>query len=249
MPRRPWAMAMTWRDLLFAHWEVPVEKLRAALPKALPLDLFEGRAFVGVVPFRMTGIRGRFMPPVPGHHAFPELNVRTYVSINNKPGVYFFSLDATNPLAIATARATFSLNYLRARITTAREGDTVSYACERTDRRAPAASLRCSYTAAGDEFVAQAGSLEHWLTERYSLYTVSRMGRGGSVGMGEIHHPPWPLRPAGASFETLDMTRLLGFELEGPPASLLMADRIDVPAWLPTRVRAPGRGAARGPGS
>jgi len=231
-------MAMTWRDLLFAHWEVPVEKLRAALPGALPLDLFEGRAFVGVAPFRMTGIRGRWMPPVPGQTAFGELNVRTYVSIDNKPGVYFFSLDATNPLAIATARATFSLNYLRARISTARQADTVSYNAERTDRRAPAASLRCSYTATGPEFVARPGTLEHWLTERYSLYTVSRMGRGRTVRMGEIHHKPWPLRPAEASFETLDMTRLLGFGLEGPPCSVLMADRIDVPAWLPVRVRA-----------
>lgn len=229
-------MKMVWRDLLFAHWEVPVEGLRAALPAALPLDLYEGRAFVGVVPFRMTGIRGRWMPPIPGQTAFGELNVRTYVSINNKPGVYFFSLDATNPLAIATARATFSLNYLRARITTTRAGDTVAYDAERTDRRAPPALLRCSYTATGPAFAAEPGSLEHWLTERYSLYAVSRMGRGRTVRMSEIHHKPWPLRPAEASFETLDMTRLLGLELEGPPCSVLVGDRIDVAAWLPVRV-------------
>jgi len=226
-------MAMAWRDLLFAHWEVPVDRLRAAVPGELPLDLFGGRAFVGVVPFRMTGIRGRFLPPIPGHTAFPELNVRTYVSINNRPGVYFFSLDATNRLAIETARRTFGLNYLRAALTCEREGDRVAYSCERRDRRGPPASLRCAYEATGGPFHAGPGTLEHWLSERYALYTVKR----GVVRMGEIQHGPWPLRPAVCEIETLDMTRLLGFELEGPPASVLMADRIDVPAWLPVRVR------------
>ncbi|MFT5424172.1 MAG: hypothetical protein ACI89L_001965 [Phycisphaerales bacterium] len=244
MPNRPWAMAMTWRDLLFAHWEVPVEQLRAAVPGGLPLDLYEGRAFIGVVPFRMAGTRARFTPPIPGLSDFPELNVRTYVNVNNKPGVYFFSLDATNRPAIETARATFGLNYLKAEMRCVREGDTVSYSSVRTDRRGPPAEFHARYTATGELFASKPGSLEHWLTERYALYTASK--RGG-VRMGEIHHRPWPLRPAVCEIETLDMTRLLGLELEGPPVSVLMADSITVPGWLPTRVRTDPAGASQGP--
>lgn len=233
MPTRAWAMAMSWHDLLFAHWEVDPEALGRALPDPLTPDLFEGRAYVGIVPFRMTGVRGRFLPPVPGCGAFPELNVRTYVTVGGKPGVYFFSLDATCTLAIEAARRTFGLNYLKARMACVREGDSVTYACTRRDRRAPPAEFRATYSATSEPFRAEPGSLEHFLTERYALYTVTR----GVVRRGEIHHPAWPLRRAEAEIVSNDMTRLLGLELGGPPASLLFADRVDVPAWLPVRVR------------
>jgi uncharacterized protein YqjF (DUF2071 family) len=96
MPRGPWIMAQTWHDLLFAHWPVPFEVLRPLVPSQLPLDVFEGQCWVGVVPFWMSGVRGRGLPAIPGLSRFPELNVRTYVSYRDKPGVYFFSLDAAN---------------------------------------------------------------------------------------------------------------------------------------------------------
>ncbi|MFG0306180.1 MAG: YqjF family protein [Phycisphaerales bacterium JB040] len=231
LPKRPWAMAMSWHDLLFAHWEVDPALLERALPEPLTPDLFEGRAYVGVVPFRMSGVRARFLPPVPGCGAFPELNVRTYVTVGGKPGVYFFSLDATCTPAIETARRTFALNYLKSRMACAREGDSVTYACARTDRRAPPGEFRGVYAPVSEPFHAEAGSLEHFLTERYALYTAS----GGIVRRGEIHHPRWPLRRARAEIRTCDMTRLLDLALEGPACSLLFVDRIDVPAWLPVR--------------
>jgi uncharacterized protein len=113
-PTRPWVMHQIWHDLLFAHWPVPVKEIRRLVPASLPLDLFEGQAWIGVVPFRMTGIRPRFLPALPWLSAFPEINVRTYVNVQGKPGVYFFSLDATNPVAIQTAQWFFHLPYRRA---------------------------------------------------------------------------------------------------------------------------------------
>src|SRR5512144_3404062 len=104
MPRGPWVMKQAWHDLLFAHWPVPLATMRAAVPRALDLDTFEGRAWLGIVPFRMSGVRPRWTPSVPGLSAFPELNVRTYVTRGGKPGVHFFSLEARNPVAVAIAR-------------------------------------------------------------------------------------------------------------------------------------------------
>ena len=218
---------MTWRDLLFAHWPVDPDALRPSVPEALELDTHGGAAWLGVVPFRMEGVRHRLAPPIPGLSAFPELNLRTYVSVGGKPGVYFYSLDATNRLAIETARAVFGLNYLKARISCRRAGDGIVYESERTDRRGPPATLRCRYRAEGEPFRAEPGSLEAFLTERYCLYAVRR----GRVLRGEIQHAPWPLRRASWEAEVCDMFHLAGVGLEGPPASLLMADRLDVVAW------------------
>src|ERR687892_361778 len=116
MPDGPWIMTQTWNDLLFAHWPVDANDLRQRVPAGLDLDLFEGQAYVGVVPFHMTNVAPRGVPAIPWVSAFPELNVRTYVRIGAKPGVYFFSLDAGNPVAVAVARAMFNLPYYPATI-------------------------------------------------------------------------------------------------------------------------------------
>ena len=114
VPARPWIMRQKWHDLLFMHWPVASSDLRDKIPAALEIDIHEGSAWVGVVPFRMTGVHPRWMPPVPGTSAFAELNVRTYVTENGKPGVWFFSLDAASALAVAAARRWFHLPYFRA---------------------------------------------------------------------------------------------------------------------------------------
>src|ERR1700674_1035433 len=108
---RPWplpagqaVMTQSWPDLLFAHWPVDAEKLRALIPERLEIDTFDGRAWLAVVPFRMTNVRLRGTPAVPWLSAFPELNMRTYVTYDGEPGVWFFSLDAGNSLAVAIAR-------------------------------------------------------------------------------------------------------------------------------------------------
>jgi len=125
-------MSQYWERLLFMHWPVPVDVMRAHLPDALTPDTFDGRAWLGVVPFSMRGIRARFMPPIPGTSRFLELNVRTYVTLDGKPGVYFFSLDAASKLAVRVARKWFSLPYMDATMALDEDGDTISYRSTRT---------------------------------------------------------------------------------------------------------------------
>src|SRR5690242_14221163 len=111
LPAGSWVMAQTWHDLLFAHWPVETELLKAIVPDQLPLDIFDGHGWVGIIPFRMSRIHARNLPPIPGLSQFPELNLRTYVTLDGKPGVYFFSLDAASLSAVWTARAWFRLPY------------------------------------------------------------------------------------------------------------------------------------------
>lgn len=229
-PRRPWVLAQSWCDLLFAHWSVPAAMLREQLPAGMAPDLYDGRAWVGVVPFRMRDVRFRGLPPVPGAYAFPELNVRTYVMVGETPGVYFFSLDATSRLAIATARRWFHLPYFRAAMDVASEGDGFHYRSNRCDPRGAAASFEAHYAPDGDVFHARRGSLEHWLTERYCLFSVSSDGR---LFRGDVDHAPWPLQPATAEISEQTMVTAHGLSVEETPDSLLFARRLDVKAWAP----------------
>ena len=137
MPDEPWIMTQTWHDLLFAHWRIDAEMLRARVPRALELDLYADDAWVGIVPFHMTNVAPRAVPSIPWVSAFPELNVRTYVRVDDKPGVYFFSLDAGNPLAVGAARALFHLPYYTADMTVDVTGNRVKCRSERrSDSRA-----------------------------------------------------------------------------------------------------------------
>lgn len=232
LPAGPWVMAQTWHDLLFAHWPVEPAALRPLLPAPLQIDTFEGRAWIAVVPFRMTGVRLRGTPSLPWLSAFPELNVRTYVTTGGKPGVWFFSLDAANSLAVAIARAWFHLPYFRARMScTEREG-WIHYASERIHRRAPAALLEGRYRPVGGARSPQAGTLEHFLTERYCLYTTSARGQ---IIRAEIHHPPWPLQRTEAEFARNSMTESLGIALTPHPL-LHFARRQDVLVWPPRKI-------------
>ena len=226
-------MKQVWHDLLFAHWPIPVAAMRAAVPRTLELDTFEGVAWLGIVPFRMSGVRPRFLPPVPRLSAFPELNVRTYVTLGGKPGVHFFSLEARNPLAVAIARAWFHLPYFRARMECEAEGVGIRYSSVRTHAGAPEAELAGTYRPIGEAFLARPGTLERWLTELYCLYAQLPDGR---VSRSEIHHAPWPLQPAEASFERNTMARAHGFELPQTPPLLHFARRQDVVVWNPQRV-------------
>ena len=226
-------MKQSWHDLLFAHWPIPVATMRAAVPRALEIDTFEGHAWLGIVPFRMSGVRPRWIPPVPRLSAFPELNVRTYVSLGGKPGVHFFSLEARNPLAVAIARAWFHLPYFRARMSCEREGEVIRYASVRTHSGAPPAELAGSYRPTGEVFRARPGSVEHWLTERYCLYASLADGRAWRA---DIHHPPWPIQVAEATFESNTMARAHGFDLPPDRPLLHFARRQDVLVWSPARI-------------
>ncbi|MEM7576968.1 MAG: DUF2071 domain-containing protein [Planctomycetota bacterium] len=229
-------MAMRWSDLLFAHWPIDAQVLRATLPGALRphLDTFEGQAWLGVVPFMMSRVRGVLgpaeLPAVPGLSRFPELNLRTYVNVNGVPGVWFFSLDAQHKLAVRTARLTFGLPYFDAdmRCTTHDNGRT-DYRSTRTHRGVPGAEFDATYESAGDAFETTPGMLEHFLTARYCLFAQRR----GRLLRGDILHDPWRLRPAAWDVRRCDMTRLLGVPLPNVSPHLLYAEPLDVWAWWP----------------
>jgi hypothetical protein len=127
LPRGPWIMGQSWADLLFAHWEVPESALRAAVPARIPIDTFQGSAWIGITPFEVVGAHPRAMPPLPWLSRFPELNVRTYTTIDGDPGIWFFSLDAARAAAVAGARLTYQLPYRHARMAIGRVGSHIAY--------------------------------------------------------------------------------------------------------------------------
>lgn len=188
---------------------------------------------MGVVPFRMAGVRLRGTPALPWLSAFPELNVRTYVTAEGKPGVWFFSLDAANSAAVSIARAWFHLPYFRARMSCTSQARWIEYKSERTDRRRAKGELEARYRPIGPVLRSQKGSLEHFLTERYCLYTADAEGR---VIRGEIHHAPWPLQPAEAELAKNTMAEASGFQLPEEKPLLHFSQRLDVVIWQPRRL-------------
>jgi uncharacterized protein YqjF (DUF2071 family) len=221
----PWIMRQTWQRLLFAHWRVEADVLRRVVPPELPLDRFDGDAWLGVTPFELSGLRLRFTPALPWLSRFPELNVRTYVTLEDRPGICFFSLDAGNPVAAAAARAFYRLPYFHARMRIERSGEWTDYRSEREG-----AAFAGRYRPTGPVAAARPGTLEHFLTERYTLFTVD----GGRVLRADIDHPPWPLQPAEAQIERNTMTAPLGITLSGEPL-LHFAARQDVVIWPPAQ--------------
>ena len=215
MSASPLSVRMTWHDLLFLHWRVPAERLRALVPAPLEIETFDGSAWIGVVPFRMSRVGAGLLAAIPKVSAFPELNVRTYVRHAGRGGVWFFSLDAADPLAVRVARRFFHLPYYDARMScrARREGWT-EYASTRVHRGAPAATLRARYRPTGDPAPAAPGSLERFLTDRLSLFAIDPVGR---VWRGDVAHAPWPLQEAEVEIAENRMTAPLGIPLEDAP--------------------------------
>jgi uncharacterized protein len=232
-------MYQRWHDLLFAHWAVPPEKLRPLVPPQLELDIFNGFAWVGVIPFWMSHVRFRGVPPIPTASTFPELNVRTYVrgprirrgNEPEKPGVYFFSLDAASVLAVLGARAGVGLPYFWADMRATASSGEVRYRSTRRQSPRPA-ELAVEYGPTG-RTTPQKTALETFLTERYCLYVV----RSGHVHRLEIHHLPWPLQPARAEFEVNTMAQRAGIELPAEPPLLNFAKILDVFIFAPEELR------------
>jgi uncharacterized protein YqjF (DUF2071 family) len=203
-PAAPSIMRQNWRALLFLHWEMPVEVLRPLIPRQLTIDTFEGRAFVGVIPFVVRAARPRLLPAVPGLSDFSELNVRTYVHYQGRdPGVWFFSLDASRLPAVLAARAAFRLPYCHATMEVVVRPARPQYYSART-RFGPTPAVFEAAARVGDALgAAEPGTLEYFLVERYLLYT--RWGPD-QVKVGQVHHRPYPLHRAQldhAAYETL----------------------------------------------
>jgi uncharacterized protein YqjF (DUF2071 family) len=218
-------MGQSWIDLLFAHWRLPAATLRSVVPAAVPIDTFDGSAWLGITPFEVVGLHPRGVPPLPWLSRFPELNVRTYTTIGGRPGIWFFSLDADRAAAALAARLTYRLPYRHATMSIARAGTRIAY---RSRAHGAPAAFAATYEPAGPAAVPGPGTLEHFLTERYSLFTRDRRGR---LCRADIHHPPWPLQPARAEVAENTMAAPLGIE---PPAGgplLHFAARQDVLVW------------------
>lgn len=227
LPAGPWIMVQSWHELLFAHWPVPLEVLRPLIPNVFTIDTFEGEAWIGVVPFRMSGIRPHGLPAVPALSAFPELNVRTYVKRDGIAGVYFFSLDAGNPIAVTLARTLFHLPYFNAQMHTKLVGDTIHYTSHRTHKGAPHADYIARYRPIAPVVEARAQSIEAWLTERYCLYTVA----GSDLYRCDIHHAHWPLQVAEMESEHDTMALSHGIHLPATQPLLHYSLRLDVLVW------------------
>ena len=221
-------LQMQWLDLLFAHWPIPAAMLRPLIPAGLALDLWQGEAYLSVVPFRMTGVGPVFLPV---GSSFAELNVRTYVKHHGKDGeragVWFFSLDAASRVGVRLARRFFHLPYYDARMSVEPVAAGYRYTSERTHRGAPPARLEVTYSPVGPAALAEPGSLDDWLTARYSLFSADPQGR---LYCGDVSHEPWLLQPATADWGRLELTSALGVTLDTAPVSLTFSKRLDVRA-------------------
>ena len=231
LPAGPWIMTQSWHDLLFAHWPIDARTLRDALPPGLPLDTYDGQAWLGIVPFHMTNVAPRGVPSIPFVSAFPELNVRTYVTLHDQPGVYFFSLDAGSSIAVAAARTLFGLPYFSATMTVDQRGGDVRFSSRRDTRMEHVAEFEARYRPIGPVQRPVAGTLEHFLTERYCLYTVDEAFRAKRL---DIHHWPWPLQVAEAEITVNTMAEAARIRLPSTAPLLHFAKRQDMVAWAMT---------------
>jgi uncharacterized protein len=226
LPSKSWVMKQTWYDLLFAHWEIDSNLIKPFIPSSLQLDTYQGRAWIAVVPFRMSGIRLKYLPEIPFTSKFPEINVRTYVTYQGKPGVYFFSLDASNYLAVKVAKSFFHLPYHQSDMIVTSEGDSINFHSYRNKSK-DEYRFRGKYQPTSDVYYAELGSLEYWLTERYCLYTE----KNNRLYRGEIHHQPWPLQQAKADIYENTMVTINGFPLLHTKPLLHFAKKLDVLLW------------------
>ena len=186
-------MYQRWRELLFLHWTAEPAEIQARIPPGLHVDCYNGQAWIGLVPFRMEGVRPRFLPALPGLSAFPELNLRTYVYDNRgRPGVWFFSLDTPRAFANWIARTFFHLNYQLAEMESRTSGPgRIHYTCRRRGTNNP---QHFEWERTGLHRRATEGSLEFFLVERYRLFAYDWKKK--RLHTGKVHHAPYPLQIA-----------------------------------------------------
>jgi uncharacterized protein YqjF (DUF2071 family) len=219
LPDAPWVHAQTWIDLAFLHWRVEEAELARLVPSSVELETYDGSAWLGITPFALHGFRVRGLPPLPGVSNFPQLNVRTYVTRDGKPGIWLFTLDAGNALAVEAAKRVYKLPYNRATMRCERSDDHVHF-----DSHRAGASFSARYRGRGGLFHAEAGSLEAFLAERYCAYTED----GGRVYRADIHHPPWHLQRGEALVDDNTMSPLT---LPDEDPHVLFSPRQDAVIW------------------
>ncbi len=229
-------MYQRWRDLLFLHWEYPQERLQATLPAGLHVDTYQGKAYLGVVPFFMQGVRPRGLPAVPGISNFMELNLRTYVyDQSGVPGVWFYSLEANQRLAVAIARRFFHLPYVFARMTAGRSpSGAINYRAQRPGGCAHPRPCAFEYAAGPVLRRPEVDSLEFFLVERYRLFASAN----GRLWSGSVWHPPYPLHRAAVTIWDENLLALNGFEPTGRPPDHAVGSRgVDVALYPLRRIQ------------
>ncbi|MDQ0217800.1 YqjF family protein [Peribacillus cavernae] len=209
----PWLMTQVWRDLLFMHYPVSTDIIKSYIPTELELDIFENKAWISMIPLRITNMRARGIPPVPYMNSYLELNVRTYVVYQGIPGIYFFSLDANHPLVVTGARTVTGLPYKHANMSFEKHEETFHYASQRIHT---AKKLNVAYQPGHILFEPQEGSIDHWLLERYCMYSF----RGGQILRGDIHHDKWKVNRAEAVISTNTLVPFIPGEFIGKPPLL-----------------------------
>ena len=220
-------MYQSWGNLLFMHWEVSAAALRRHVPRRLEIDTFEGRAYVGLTPFKLWGVRPIFTPPLPLVSEFLEINVRTYVHLDGVPGVWFFSLDANSTVAVQGARTLFRLPYFHARIEMEEQGATTRYNVSRDDTSGAPAEFEATWETGAERGAAEPGTLDFFLVERYCLYTAD----GDKLFRVRINHRPWPLREARVRSHRSSMMEAAGLSKSGGEPLIHHGGPVDVEVW------------------
>lgn len=208
LPQSPWIMQQGWKDLLFIHYKIPYDIVRNLVPQELELDTYQGEAWISISPFKMRNVRMRWLPPIPTTYNFLELNLRTYVKLNGKPGIHFFSLDASSTLSVLGARASF-IPYFRADMSV-KDEDGFRFTSKRKGKNKTPAILDVAYQPVSAPYVSKKGSLEEWLVERYCLFQKAFKGKFIEI---EIHHVPWALQRVDANITTNSLTEPFGFTI------------------------------------
>lgn len=234
-PSSPVVMHQRWEHLLFLDWRLPADVVQATLPPRLHVDTHEGAAWVSVVPLFMRDVRPRFVPPVPSMSDFLELNVRTYVFDElGRPGLYFYSLDCDQPIAVESARRLLHLNYEHAAMRASSDAHgTIDFESQRVG---VTAKDRFRYQDLGPADVEpQPGSLEFFLVERYRLFASD--GSGEQLSSIRVGHRPYRLRVPVVLEWTAEVLKLAGFDIDGrSPDHVRAAEPMNVEVFAPEKL-------------
>jgi hypothetical protein len=230
-------MAQEWHHVLFLHWRADPEALRSLIPAPLDIERRDGSAWVTALPFAMRRLRPRGLPALPWFSSFPQLNLRTYVTLGGRPGVFLLRVALSSRLAATIGRTIFHLPCVRARLTLRKEGESWLFSCRRRPGRLAGEcerplSLSVRYRPEGIPFRPAPGTLEHWFSERFCYYSV---GRDGGIDRGEIDHPPWLLQTARVEAVEGSWPELIGTGDDGAPAHAYYSRRQKAFAWRPER--------------
>ena len=228
LPKLPTVMHQRWEELLFLHWTFEPQIIAKVLPPSLRVDTFDDKAWLGVVPFSMRNVRPRFLPSVPGISNFPELNLRTYVvDEHGRPGVWFHSLDTPKRLPNWIARTFFHLNYRLARIQVEEKGGLRSYRSELWMETGWDTPQEYKWDRVGEPFIAEPGSLDFFLAERYRLFAFNK--KENQLMSGQVHHEPYHLQKVNLMSYSKRLFALNGLPEPGnSPVSVLASAGVDV---------------------